>query len=140
MFKAMDLFAGTNGQAARDWSAELLMLYGKRKSSGDSALKAELAKRVLGTTPSLTLSAYVGTYSHPAWGSLVVTMNNGALYMTLGSNAQQRGPLQHWHYDTFFATLGDGRGNPTTITFVLDADGKVAAARFEDSDGFVFKR
>ena len=37
------------------------------------------------------------------------------------------GPLEHWHYDTFRAALGDGRDAPLMVTFALDARGEPAS-------------
>jgi CubicO group peptidase (beta-lactamase class C family) len=140
MLQAMDMFAGTNGGATRNWSAELLTLYNGLAADGAKALAAETAKRVLGTRPSLPLDAYAGRYEHPAWGSLLVTVEAGALHMHIGSHPMMRGPLQHWNYDTFRATLGDGRSNPNTLSFQLDGAGKVRRVLFDGSDNYAFTR
>ncbi len=140
MYKAFDLFAGTRGEPARDWSAEFLTLYGDAEKRGKAARAADDAKRVIGTHPSLPLERYAGTYSHPAWGDLVLKMENGALRMSLGAGADNTGMLDHWNYDTFRAVLGDGRGGHTTLTFELDPAGNPSMVMLDGSDQFVFKR
>ncbi len=140
MYKAFDLFAGTNGEPARDWSAEFLTLYGAADKRAEAARAARDARRVMGTHPSLALEKYAGTYTHPAWGDLIVRMDNGALRMILGAGPDNTGPMEHWNYDTFAATLGDGRDRKTMLTFELDAAGNVAAVVMNGSDRFRFKR
>jgi CubicO group peptidase (beta-lactamase class C family) len=140
MYKAFDLFAGTRGEPARDWSAEFLTLYGDLEKRAESAQAAQTAARVAGTHPSLALEKYAGTYTHPAWGDLVLAIDNGSLIMTLGAGPQNRGPLTHWNYDTFKAVLGDGRSGSTTLTFELDPSGNVASVMMDGSAQYVFKR
>jgi hypothetical protein len=94
----------------------------------------------MGTHPSLTLERYAGTYTHPAWGDLVITMNNGALRVAIGSGPDNTGPLEHWNYDTFAATLGDGRDGKNMLTFELDTNGNVAAVTLDGSDQYRFIR
>ncbi len=140
MYKAFDLFAGTNGQPARDWSAEFLTLYGDAEKRADAARAAQDAMRVTGTRPSLALEKYAGTYTHPAWGDLVLKMDGGRLRMTLGVGPDNTGFLEHWNYDTFRATLGDGRGGFTTMTFELDPSGNVSSVMLDGSELYRFKR
>ena len=140
MYKAFDLFAGTNGQPARDWSAEFLTLYGDAEKRADAARVANDAKRVTGTHPSLALEKYAGTYTHPAWGDLVLNMDGGKLRMMLGAGAANTGLLEHWNYDTFRATLGDGRSGFTTMTFELDPAGNVSSVMLDGSEQYRFKR
>ena len=140
MYKAFDLFAGTRGEPARDWSAEFLTLYGDGDKRAKAASAAQDAKRVMGTHPTLALESYAGTYSHPAWGDLVLAMENGALRVTIGAGPDNTGMLEHWNYDTFRAVLGDGRGGHTTITFELDPAGTPSTVMLDGSEQFVFKR
>jgi CubicO group peptidase (beta-lactamase class C family) len=140
MYKAFDLFAGTAEQPARDWSAEFLTLYGDMHRRSDSVRTARDAQRVPGTHPSLALDRYAGTYTHPAWGSLVIAMDTGALRMTLGVGPQNTGLLEHWNYDTFRATMGDGRSGGRTLTFALDPSGRVASVMLDGSAQYVFAR
>ena len=140
LLQAMDIFAGTNGGAKRDWSAELLMLY-KGLHDADVRAVAELeAKRISGTKPSLPLASYAGTYTHPAWGEMVVTTEGTGLRLSFGQSADNAGTLQHWQYDTFRGELGDGRGGKSSLVFQLDMTGAVHQMLLEGSDAYAFTR
>jgi CubicO group peptidase (beta-lactamase class C family) len=140
MLQAIDLFAGTNGQPVRNWSDEFLPLYAGIRASAAKARAAEDAKRVMGTQPSLPLAGYAGTYTHPAWGDLVVSLVDGALHLQLGAGPLNGGTLGHWNYDTFRATLGDGRNGPNTFTFLLDPEGKATRVMLDGSAEYTFVR
>ena len=132
MFKTFDLFLKA---PARDWSAELLRLYSGRRARADSAQAAAARERVPGTRPSHPLADYTGSYSNPIWGPVLVQQNGEGLTLTIGSNPLLRGPLKHWHYDSFRAELGDGREYPELVQFELGTDGKVADLRIEGIEG-----
>ncbi len=140
LLQVMDIFAGTNGGAPRDWSTEFLALYGSLRTDGQKAIADAESKRVVGTGPSLPLSAYVGAYTHPAWGDVVVSMDGAGLALQMGPHPMMRGPLEHWHYDTFRASLGDGRGGKSYVSFQLDGDGKVGRAVLDGSGEYTFTR
>jgi CubicO group peptidase (beta-lactamase class C family) len=139
MYKAFDLFAGTAEQPARDWNAEFLKLYGDAAKRAEAARAARDAQRVAGTHPSLALEKYAATYTHPAWGDLVVRMDNGALRVAIGPGADNSGLLEHWNYDTFRVALGDGRGGSNMLTFQLDPAGNVASVMLDGSEQYLFR-
>jgi CubicO group peptidase (beta-lactamase class C family) len=140
MLRAIDIFAGTNGAPVRDWSAELMELYDGLQQQADSRQKENDELRVLGTRPTLPLAAYVGEYLHPAWGSFIIEELDGRLYGTHGAGEQNTGPLEHWHYDTFRITFGDGRGRPTTLQFIIGADGTVTQVLGGGSEKYRYDR
>ena len=140
MLQALDIFAGTNGGAKRDWSAEFLRLYQGLNDAGAKAVAAMEGKRVAGTKPSVPLASYAGTYGHPAWGDIVVTVDGTGLRVAIGSSADNAGTMQHWHHDTFRGELGDGRGGRSLFVFQLDAAGAVSKVLFEGSDAYAFTR
>jgi hypothetical protein len=118
MYRAFDLFDDGPG---RDWSADLADLYGGFAASADSARQAADAARVEGTSPSLSPSAYVGTYEDPLFGTVTVSDGDKGLRLRYGPGLQ--GPLEHWNYDTFRVTW-DARWRGTAqVTFRLDAAG-----------------
>lgn len=137
MWRVLDAYTGA---PPRDWSAEFLTLYGGFKRAGAEATAAREAKRVAGTRPSAPLTAYAATYVHEAWGDMIVRETNGQLSIEFGPMPENRGTLEHWHYDTFRSRLGDGRGGWTYFTFRMGANGTVAAMRFDDDASFEFVR
>ena len=132
MLKVFDLFLGG---APRDWSGELLRLYGGLRARSDSARAVADRHRVAGTRPSHPLAAYAGNYAHPIWGRVVVQQVGDSLVLSIGTNLQLRGPLRHWHYDSFRAELGDGREAPDLVQFGVGADGQVAELRLGGIEG-----
>ncbi len=136
MLTAFDLQIGG---PRRDWNAELLELYGDLRARRDSVRAARDAGRIAGTTPSLPLSAYAGTYRHAVWGDLVVTARGETLAVRLGTSSELAGPLRHWHHDTFRIQWGDGRAEPGWLRFAFGLDGAVTEARLgvDDEAGFL---
>jgi hypothetical protein len=123
----LNVFDRFTGAGDRNWSAELLKLYGDLQHEADQRRKAEEAKRVAGTSPSLALVRYVGTYSDPLFGEVVVGIDSGKLRVRYGT--AYSGPLEHWHYDTFRAAWDAAWRGTALVTFVLDANGRPATLR-----------
>jgi hypothetical protein len=140
LFTVMDLYAGTNGGAARDWHGEVLALYRGLEAQAAAQRAAVERQRAPGTRPSLPLAAYAGRYTHPVWGDATVTVDGDALTVRLGTSPQARGRIAHWHHDTFRGALGDGRGGATTFLFQLDQAGRVARVLMEGSERYAFVR
>lgn len=135
MLKVFDLYTDA---PARDWSADLLKLYGDAKAAQDKELAEQEKQRVKGTRPSLPLGAYVGTYVHPAWGDIVISEQKGQLKIRFGIGAENNGFLEHWNYDSFRARFGDGRYGWSMMQFFLSPDGKVASIGFDNTDEYRF--
>jgi len=119
MYTVFDRFTGA---PERDWSGELLKLYTGIRRQADETRAKEDAKRVRGTTPSLPLAQYAGTYSDPLRGDVEVTLIDGGLRLRYGPGFV--GPLEHWHYNTFRAKWTAEWHAPALVTFALNAEGK----------------
>ena len=124
MYRVFDMF---DGNTDRDWSAELLEMYGELRAQGIAARKRARKSRVENTTPSLSLDAYTGTYTDSLWGDVTISMVQGALHLTAD---QLEGDLEHWQYDTFTvrwakAWMGTGRAS-----FRLNSAGRAAILEF----------
>lgn len=137
MLKAFDLQLG---DPSHDWNADLRQLYDSLDARGDSVRAAREAARVAGTSPTLPLERYAGTYRHPIWGDLVVRLDGDRLVANLGDNPELSGPLTHWHYETFRTRWGDGRSPPGWLSFELGANGSVRALRLGYGNGIEFAR
>jgi CubicO group peptidase (beta-lactamase class C family) len=124
MYRVFDLYGGNK---QRDWSRELLDLYGGLEAQADSARRQQEQRRVAGTRPSLALDAYAGTYRNTTYGDAVVTVSDGALRFAFGSG--RRGRLMHWQYDTFQAQWEDIRMSPSLVVFAPDGTGGVSSVR-----------
>jgi CubicO group peptidase (beta-lactamase class C family) len=122
MYRVFDAYLG---RPARDWSADMRALYAGLAKEGEARRAKAEAERVTGTTPTLALDRYAGTYTSPLLGTLTLTMRDGRMHATYGTGFV--GPLEHWHYDTFKATW-EARWRGTSLaTFRIDARGRVAA-------------
>ena len=90
--------------------------------------------------PTLPLADYTGTYVHPVWGDILVTLEGDHLTFRMGTNPEARGTLEHWSYDTFSAHLGDGRSDPVPVSFTVGPIGKATELRLAWPAGAVFQR
>jgi CubicO group peptidase (beta-lactamase class C family) len=106
--------------AIRDWSAELLKLYGGLRARADSARARQEAERVTGTRPTLALDRYAGTYVDSLYGPVTIALDRGHLMLRWGARAAT---LEHWHYDTFRVRWANAWQGTSTATFVLGARG-----------------
>ena len=122
MFRAFDTFLG---RESRDWSAEMRGLYEGLARDQQAARRKFEQKRVAGTRPTLPLEKYAGSYTHPVYGDVRVTLDGQALRMQFGSRAAR---LEHWHYDTFMIAWDRVWQPGQPVQFAIDPDGDVAAA------------
>jgi CubicO group peptidase (beta-lactamase class C family) len=125
------VFDRHGGKSDRDWSEDLLKLYGEQRQRQEQARQRVESQRAKGTTASLPLEKYSGTYVDPLRGEIIVSMDGGALKIRYGTGFVGR--LEHWHYNTFRATWeADWRGTGL-INFILGAaNGSPAAIEYQD--------
>ncbi len=114
MYKAIDLYLG-NPQ--RDWSTDLLALYGARQARGDSTRRATEARRIKGTKPTLPVSKYAGVYEDSLFGRITVTDRDGKLRVQAGPTLA--GNLEHWEYDRFRVRYDDRWQGSDVISFAI---------------------
>jgi len=134
MYKVFDLFGFDDN--SRDWSTEMKGLYDGLKANGAKETEAVKAKRVLNTKPSLPLSAYIGKYSDPFFGSMEVVEAKGKLRLIV--TKELSADLDHWQFDTFQSTWNKAWWDSGLITFQVSP----VSADIEsvNVDGAVLKR
>jgi CubicO group peptidase (beta-lactamase class C family) len=118
MYRVFDAYLGN---PARDWSADLLKLYGGIRAAADSARRRTEARRIPNTRPSLALDQYAGTYSDSLVGDVIVSLENGKL--RLRSSSTHAGTLEHWEYDTFRLRWDNAWEGTQFATFTIGRDG-----------------
>jgi CubicO group peptidase (beta-lactamase class C family) len=118
MFKGFDLFLGG---PTRDWSRIMLDSLTAVMHRGEAARRTLEASRKQGTTPSLPIAQYAGTYGDPAYGDAVVEEQSGKLTIKFGVTS---GSLDHWHYDTFRVDWNTPGRDWSLATFKLGAGGR----------------
>jgi hypothetical protein len=131
MYKIFDSYLGG---PQRDWSSELLKSIKAFEEQGKAAEKKAEAERVKGTTPSLPLERYAGTYQSEMYGETEVALENGKLVTRFGPNFN--GDLEHWHYDTFRVTWRDRMQGKGFVNFRLNTQGKVDSLSIENLSEF----
>ncbi len=97
MLHAFDRLLGR--EDGPDWSADLRRIYEALAETQREALAAFEAARIPGTSPGLPPAAYAGVYRDPVGGAIRVSESDGALFFDYGPGL--RGPLTHWHHETF---------------------------------------
>ncbi|HEK86806.1 MAG TPA: serine hydrolase [Candidatus Aminicenantes bacterium] len=124
-----------------DWIGEAVRNAAQAEQIGEKAEQKVQTRRIKGTKPAHPLEEYAGTYFHPGYGELKITIKDKNLYCTYNGITT---PLEHWHYETFNGLQAE---DPTfkdmKFTFQTDVNGNVAAvaAPFEPTaDDIVFKK
>ena len=123
MYRVLDHFLAPDD--VRDWSAELKPIFDAAAQASAEARVERENSRVEGTSPSLDLKAYVGTYSNQMYGDVEVTLRDAGLYVSRSPDFQ--GPATHWHYDTFRVAWEARWGRTALSSFELSSDGAVSA-------------
>ena len=103
-----------------DWNTRFKEQRDKAQKAADEAKKEKDAKRKEGTSPSLPLEEYVGSYEHPGYGVVKVALEVGNLTATYNNTTSG---LEHFHYDVFRPT--DEQLENTKIRFNLDINGEI---------------
>ena len=135
MLRALDLQLE---RPMKDWSARMRASYDSTLTRTLAAQKANEAAHVLGTEPTLPLSAYAGTYADSGYGTVKITEDNGTLSFAFGST--WKAPLTHWHYDTFRLKLDTPVLPAAPVQFRLDPSGKVGEVQVDLAGTVIFKR
>ncbi len=126
LWKVFDLWGGkTDG---RDWSAELKPIYDEIAAAGEAQREEMKSSRIEGTSPSRSLEAYAGIYSHEVYDQIEVRFANGELRLITGPTFNA--DLEHWHHDTFLGRFDQRWNGEGLITFAFDATGAVSKMEF----------
>lgn len=113
----------------RDWNDFFTQEQRKAKKPEEERLGKKLL-RVPGTKPK-DLASYIGTYSEPAYGKVMIARNGGSLELKWSSFQL---PLTRLHYDTFLTPakgarlLAALRSEPAV--FEMNEDGEINTLRF----------
>ena len=122
-YMAYRIFDALMGLPAKDWQADGLKMIKQLEGQAKAAQEKALADRVTGTSPSLDLKEYAGTYNSEMYGDLEIRFADGKLTAHFGPNFN--GDLGHWNYNTFQVTWRDPVMGKGFLDFDLNARGKV---------------
>ena len=132
MYRVFDAYLGN---PPRDWSTDLLKLYGSLAAAADSAHQRTIARRIPDTRPSLALAQYAGSYADSLVGTVVVSLEEGKL--RLRTSSTRAGTLEHWEYDTFRVHWDHAWEGTSFATFTIGRDGVPSRL---DLEGAVLRR
>jgi CubicO group peptidase (beta-lactamase class C family) len=112
-----------------DWSERFKSVSDSIEAEGEEQDQELREARKEGTSPSVDLAAYAGTYTDSLYGDLEVTEDDGRLSLSYHSMTAD---LEHWHLDTFRADWDDPLAGQQSraaslLTFGLDASARVTS-------------
>ena len=130
MYKVFDLWGPAAG--GRDWSTEFKQLYAQLDAQNEQRRQAQAAQRIADTTPSLPLTEYTGTYAHPMWGHIEVSLAPSGKKLMARLGRISYADLTHWHFDTFQATYQTAGLGQAMLQFDLNMQGEVEALEWNE--------
>lgn len=117
------------GLGYRDWSGIQMANAKKAKAAEKEKQKADSSAKKMGTKPTHSLTDYAGTYSHPGYGSIIITMAGDSLK---GSYNKTNLNVKHYMYDVFSAIPSDeasavDESDALKLSFKMDESGNINA-------------
>jgi CubicO group peptidase (beta-lactamase class C family) len=112
------------GLAPLDWFSDFKARYDAATAGLEEARSARRVIREAGLPRSL--DAYAGEYEHPGYGTVAITLEDGALRPHFGTMDLR---LAHRHYETFDLELHELGDQPHAfpLMFLSDPDGDITA-------------
>ena len=137
---ARNVFDRMLGMPPVDWDSRFRETAAKVTEAENAERKKIADERKPGTQPSHPLKDYTGTYTHPAYGTVTVSIEGDHLRIALN---RLSAPLEHFNYDVFIVphpqrTLGD-----LMVRFQTATSGEIDSVALpleEDIHDIVFKR
>lgn len=121
-----NLFDRLLGLPGIDWSERSRELHAEQRSHAAESAEEDRERGTQGTHPSRELGAYVGHYSHPAYGTMEVRIAAGAKRLEIAYDEFRLG-LEHRQDDTFHISSRPALlAVSGLVTFSVDETGTVA--------------
>ncbi|MDY0343375.1 MAG: serine hydrolase [Lentimicrobium sp.] len=122
-FKILDAFLSDD---TTDWSTNFYNIITQNEAAEKQSREEEKANRIKGTSPTLPLEDYAGTYTSEIYGDVVVELKNKELSLRFVQTPMFHSPLRHWQYNTFEIKFPEVPSLPEgKAAFVLNMDSKV---------------
>lgn len=131
MYRVLDALMGVE---PTDWSAEYLELAHRGDQRAAQSADRLAASRIQGTTPSVPLERYEGTFTNDVYGDIRVRREGEGLVLDYAP--MYVADLEHWHHDTFRAVWRRPGAGRSFITFSLDERARITALDLEDFGTF----
>ncbi len=104
-----------------DWNNRIWQEYEKSRLDNRKVKDSVLATQVKNTTPSHPLTAFTGTYTHPAYGSIHISIEGKQLKFMF---RKQTTLLGHFHYNQFITKEENDVPN-FRINFNINSKGEI---------------
>lgn len=126
------------GMEYRDWNGIVKKEMDEMKEETDKIEADKESSNVKNTKPSHELSAYAGSYTNPAYGTIEIGNGKDGLEVQMG---KYKAKLMHYHYDYFIVTKLDSNRlelEGLKLSFETGVDGKIADLKVQfDATGDV---
>ncbi|MFQ5796029.1 MAG: serine hydrolase [Candidatus Bipolaricaulia bacterium] len=135
-----DIYDRLLGLEERDWNSHYKNLFAEIMETMFGTAGAE-EKPKPKTSPSLPLADYAGSYEHPAFDRVEVTVDNDKLTLKFQSGLTSE--LEHFHFDVFKGTTSDFYLPAINVRFHLSNGGTVESFSMPLESGvadIIFKR
>jgi CubicO group peptidase (beta-lactamase class C family) len=110
------------GREITDWSGRYRKDYLESTEKNKKNVDEINASQIKNTFPSHQAAAYTGTYNHPVYGKIIISIEKNTLQVQYRSLNKT---LHHWHYDQFI-TMDEGDGFPDLrISFLTNDMGDI---------------
>ena len=119
------------GEADTDWFAAYLAWRRRFLQEQQAARDKVIESRRTGTSSSLPLEAYAGTYHDVLYGEATVSREPDHLVLRFSHTPSFTGDLEHWHYDTFRIQWRDPLIPPGLVTFPLTSRAQIDEMKFD---------
>lgn len=124
-------------QDITDWNERFKKMYKNRKENEKKLIEDRYSQRKGDTTPSHSLSDFVGVYTNECYKDIQIERDQGNLMIKIKDNYFS---LKHFHYNVF--EFFDNLGRRFEISFNTDFDGNISSLlmKFINSIPVIFER
>lgn len=130
MYDLIDRLLGE--KTKKSYCERLLPMINNTQSDDKKAEQEFLDSAIPGTSPSLALEDYVGTYRDQTYGDLIIDLKDDQLQFAFEPTPLFRGKLSHRHYDVFLIEWGEQMMLPHgTLQFRLDREGSIESINID---------
>jgi CubicO group peptidase (beta-lactamase class C family) len=127
-YRVLDHYLG----AKYDWRAAYKAVKDRSDSTSKASETKTLASRDSLSIPSLPLEKFAGKFNDAWYGDIVITMEEGKLFMQMDPTPSLGGFLEHYQYNTFIARWSDPEMRADAfVTFSLNPDGSIEHAKMK---------
>jgi hypothetical protein len=134
----LGIFDRLLGLELAEWNDRYQAIWSQLEQTQDQAKGIEDINRKKDTKTSHLLDNYAGTYTHPAYGSIEISMKDEELSSTYNGMTS---PLEHWHYDVFRMTGDPFDGIKFAFLTNLNGDiNQLSVALEQTVDAIVFSK